>query len=350
MRNIRIEIMRFLKQNIKTILLGALLLGIIFSLGSILLDRGNPESEIENDSELIEGDGRPAFFNFYVENPDGSIYTNTSIIEQYLLMDETLEDVSQATNTNLYELFQKELEIEYQRTPEDRGVLGVTMNPYSYRISLVANTGNEQDNLNIVQYFYEQMQNQEIDFLTTKDVYYFEEPAIQELDENIELDENSASDAASLNIVDILIRFVIGSVLGVLLVTGITVLMSLFSKKLKYSFTYSWDEKDVFFLNDPKLNNNDELVQFINFPKGNNKLVVSNEPLESRIKSSLSTQNEEGQTLVTSSVTEAHSLEEISEIILIVNSNKTDRKWYKKQRRSLEMIPLPTKVVQINAK
>lgn len=345
MKVIWIEVLRFLKNNIKYVISGALLFGLILGASSYFLDRGNPSLEVQNGNTLVDGNGKSAIFNFYIENQDGTVYTNTSIIEQYMLMDKTLMELNKFTDTDVYKLFQKELETNYSRTPEDRGVLGVIKNPYSQRMSIVSNTGNEEDNMKIVQYFSKLMKNNQIDFLETKNIYYFEEPMlVDSLDTSNTIIKDEGDD---LNITSVTIRVIAGMVLGIVIVIGIVVIKTLFSKKLNYSFSYFWDENDIFFLSDSKLENSEELKQFVNFPIESNKLVVTENSTEAKIQEFLSVSNNDNLKFL-NSITEINSLDSIGEVIILIQSNVTSRAWYKKQRRALKLINIPIKIVQIN--
>lgn len=345
MKFIWIEVLRFLKNNIKYIIGGALLFGLVLGVSSYFFDRGNPNLEVQNENSLVDGDGKSAIFNFYIENQDGTVYTNTSIIEQYMLMDETLMELNKFTETDVYKLFQKELEIDYSRTPDDRGILGVVKNSYSQRMSIVANTGNEEDNMKIVQYFSELMKNDQIDFLETKNIYYFEEPMIVDsLDTSNTIINDEGND---LSISNIVIRVLAGMILGIVIVIGIAVIKALFSKKLNYSFSYFWDENDIFFLSDSKLENSKELKQFVSFPIESDKLIVTENNKEAKIQKFLSTSNKNNLKFL-NSITEINSLDSISEVIILIQSNETSRAWYKQQRRALKMINIPIKIVQIN--
>lgn len=356
MKALWIEIKRFIKDQILFILIGAAIIAAVYTIGVTYLDLGNPDLEDESEIGVSVGENEEeaAYFHFFIENQDGSPFTNTAILEQYFLMDSTLENASQETNVDIYEMFQQELASEFSRTENDRGVLGVVRNPHSMRYSLISNTGDEQDNLRIASYYHDLIVNDEVPFLTDKNVYIFVEPTLR--DSNDEFEDDAPIEISSGSI---LRNALLGSLFGIIVMLAISVLRSLFSKKLKYSFSYNWEEEDVFFLSDKNLENNDELSQMVTLPAKKEKIVLSEKELSETIKDKLSanervsfiSKNDTNEKII---LVEEHSFsnidvfKDITDIFIVIEANRTSRSWYKKQRRLLSAFNLPVHVIQFN--
>lgn len=345
MKRLVIELLDFLKSNTKLIIIATSIIAIIYTTAIFLLNLGDPTLE-ETEVDNIEESG--AYFNFFVENLDGTTFTNTALLEQYILMDEVLEEVENATNTNIKQQYQSELLSDFRRTSDNRGVLGVTRNSYSNRLSLIVQTEDESDNLAIADYFYEMLQNKDIHFLENKNIYFFEGPEIKEdlvTEEVTEVDDDSSFDYLSL-----LANFITGLVFGFVLSSGIILIKTFFSNSLNYSFSYFRDETDKFLFVDKRLDNRDEIKHFITVPSVNERIILSEDNLSKyNFKSNNLEFDRNANTVKYKNSVENMALSTgTSEIVMIIVSGQTTRNWYKKQRHFLSSYDLPIKLIQIN--
>lgn len=351
-----IEIKRFIMSNLVFILIGTILIGGGYAVASNLLDRGNPnmeQSEVKMDST---GETGSAYFQFFAELPDGQPFANTGIMEQYLRLESTLEDAAQATGVPVDDIIAEERAVS---TPQSEWVIALTRNEHTRLHTLNISVGDEAENLAVAQFYFDMIQNDEVPFLANKEVHIFEEPQLIEvIEESTSESEENTNGLSDISLRSLAIDIVFGALLGIVLMTGIAVLRALFSKKLKYSFSYSRNEEDDFILADDKLANEDEIKQLVTLPLSSGKVVLTETELSDKVSTLLTNgenaafniENSAGTRLI-----EKHSLaqldagNEITEVIMVVESNVTTRAWYRKQRRLLSAYNnTPVKVIQVN--
>lgn len=351
MKRLWIEVKRFIKDHILFLIVGAIAIGIVFVGAVTFLDRGNPNlEEEETEVEREPGEAIPAFFQFFVETPEGEPFANTAIMEQYLRRRQTLQEVGEQTNTDLYEIVEEERALA---TPQEEWVLAVERNEHSRLHTVTVNIDDDEENLAVAQHYYEMITDGEIPFLANKEVHVFTEPQLYNISDEESVENGETGN--DLSIRALAINGTIGLVLGVVVSAGIAVLKALFSKVLKYSFTYTWEETDTFFLYDDSLKNADELSQLLTLPVAQGKIVLSEHTLSEKIKN-LFTKNTqvsfEGEQKTSTTLVEKQSLfnidADLPEVFIVIETNKTSRNWYRKQRRLLEQISVPVSIIQIN--
>lgn len=350
-----LEIKDFIKNNLKFILVGTLILTILYGAFTFYDNTRNSEvteeleeEQLAEDFEELYSDG--AYFNFFVENPDGSVFNNTSIIEQYILMEDSLIEASRETGIDIYELFQEERESAFQRTSDNRGVLGVSRNQYSNRLSLIVQTPNQEDNLVLAEYYHELFTNDLVPVLSTKEVYIFETP--RELDSVLVSEEvmEKVDNIRTLTIVDLIQNTLLSFVFGLILFSIIAFVKELFSKKITYSFSYFRDEADQFEIKDKRLNNEDEITHMLSVPKALERVVLS----EKNVSSYADKEIFENLRINADSIQACNNLagftssSKTQEFVLLIVSGKTSRSWYRKQRKFMNSYNVPVKILQIN--
>lgn len=89
------------------------------------------------------------------------------------------------------------------------------------------------------------------------------------------------------------------------------------------------------------------LEKFIGLPLVSSKIMVSQ--LDARNKIALlSTESKDFKAKQVSSLSELPLALKVDEIIIIVQANQTDRKWYNEQLEFSKMHKVPVKIIQIN--
>ncbi|SEI54085.1 hypothetical protein SAMN04488113_102171 [Alkalibacterium gilvum] len=349
MTKLLLEIKDFFKSNMKFIILGTLITGLLYTTFTVFRNSGNGTNNSETQDENIEelySDG--AYFNFYVENEDGSAFNNTSILEQFLLMEDTLESISNNTNIDILSMFQEERRSSFERTPENRGVLGLTRNTYSNRLSLIVQTPKQSDNLTIANYIYDMIRNDEIPILADKEVYFFETP--RKLDSVLVSEEVMEVEKTENSLINILISAITSLLFGFVIFSGIAFLRALFSNQLNYSFAYFREEDDQFEILDRRVNNFDEVKHMVSIPEVEERIILSELGSESVIKNNeiLPLNNNAIKVRYLNDLVDVKLQSSAAEVLVIVVTSKTTRKWYRKQRKFLKAYNLPVKVLQVN--
>lgn len=345
MKALWIEVKRFIKDKTMLVIIGSLIIAALYTVGMVVFDRGAPDlEEDELGIEVAEGNDDAAYFYFFVENQDGTVFTNTSILETYFRFDTTLQEVSEQTNVPLYDIVEESRENAENALEGEEEILLLERNDYSMMFGLFVNTGSKNDNLTVATYYRDMIEGDGVPFLANKDVYVLVEPQIVE-DEMF--DDTNIETTTNLSVRSLVISSIVGLILGIVIMLGVAVVASLFSKKLNYSFTYTWNEEDQFLLSDSRLENEDEVSQLIQLPLQKGKVLLLESGVENKLKETVTTMKPDF-------IEQKHSLadidlnETITEVIIVIDSKSTSRAWYRKQRRLLEAYEVPVKVIQTN--
>lgn len=345
MKFIWVEIWKFIKNNLIKIIIGTLALATIF----VVVSKRNMDTQLTNlkeeaDELVFEIDSRPASFQFYIELMDGTSFHNNTLIEQYITTPEQLQEASNETNTKLINLV-RETEnkalVDYSDSGETK-IIGITRDTNTNLMEFYVNVGNENDNMKIANYYFNYLLNDNVPFLSDKEITIFYEPAIVKLDEDLETEDTEISTTSSFNLWK---NAFIGLVVGLVVTTGLLLFYTFVSKKLKYSFSYSIKADDYFILSDNRLKNEDELTELFNQTNNSDTKTISETDLTDRkVLVNVSNNNMDSYR----SILEIPNLEEATRIIYIIEENKTNRSWYNNQRNLEKAYDVPVIVLQIN--
>lgn len=371
MNTMWIEIKKFIKSNFKVTIIGSVILGTIFAVFISFLNRES--TDVSENVQNEETEFSVAYFQYYVERPDGVSFTNLNIIKEYFTRDDLLEEMSTELNLSLEQVALEEEEgfnilgdLEFEESDEisedmlldidtlmeinnDFILLNMYRGETSHLYTFTVTSNNESRNLEISEYFYDFVSNDKVPFYQDKNIYLFAEPQLAEdkirIDDTVEIDtENEEENSLVLNLIA-------SYILAFILVLGFYVLKSLFSNKLIYSFSYLWSENHLFFLFDPMLGNKNELTQFLSYPENREKIIITEQELSNNLENLLSVNNFNLETnlSVYHNVTDVKLDSEVEEIILLVNEGETSRKWYKEQQKLLSIYNHAiVKIVQMN--
>lgn len=340
MKYIWIEILKFLKNNLIKIIAGTLVIAALFT-GWTVFTLEEPEEEV------LIAEAPPVNFHFYIEDADEDVFTNNSLMDQYVTLPRILQDASEATKTNLSEVVEetKNTALVNYNESGNTNIIGVTKNNSSVLHEFYVNVGNEESNMAIAEYYFNLFTEGEIPFLEDKIVYVFQNPEVEEIDE---VDSFNVTAVEEISIVQTVI---VGIIFGGIVTVGILVLLSFLTKKLHYFFSYTLKADDYFVLIDEKFINLSEMNQLLsNYTKTNNVVITQN-PGKSHnnnfndlIKELLNKDSFEKY----DSVFEIPDFQNIDQIIYIVEEGSTSRAWYEKQRKYDNLFGLPTIVIQVN--
>jgi len=346
-----IEILKFIRKNILKIMIGT----IIFTLVFVWSNHRSTTVEIDDNVNQTEEnnfavDSEPAIFRFFVENNDGDAFTNNLLIEQYITRSTVLEMASNASDTNLKELIEEtgnKAIVDYNESGETK-IIGVARDGNSHLLEFYVNVGNETDNLNIANFYYDYISEDNIPFIANKSKFVFHDPRIKELSDDIIFESSDLDDSASSNIIK---DIVIGLIVGGAITSGILILLTFMSKKLIYSFSYSLREDDYFFLVDNKLDYKEELKQIIANPTETNNVIIQEDglPLDNKYLNEIVARSVNSQIINKfGSFLDVSKPDNVDRIVYIIQENRTSRNWYNKQRRLEKTYEIPTVIIQVN--
>ncbi len=361
-----LEIKRFLEDHKVFILTGSIIVSVLFALSLFFLDSlkedvmKDSQEDFEPQTEEILNDAQPAYFQFYLEQEDGTPYGNSAIFNYYFNLASIKEEAQKATGIDIKSV---EDEVYSNELYEEMTVINLLRNDSSYVFTASFNLGNERNNLIMAEYYYDLLFSNGFSLLQDKKTYIFEEPMIVKRTD-LELTsaelrkEKSLEESSTLGEVITHARNgVIGLLIGVVAMIGLALLKELFGEKLNYSFAYDLEEEDKFILYDAKLKNENLISQFIAAPFGHHKVILSEQKLDGeRLKllaqnKEVSFANQENEKILLTemeSLAEINTVNNISEAIIVICPQVTTRKWYKLQKQFAKINQLPTKIIQMN--
>lgn len=355
MKHLFIEIKRFFKKYIKSILLVSILLTAVFSV-LYLSSTDNTSEEDEqtgalSDPELHDGN---AYFKFYIEDENQLAFTNTVLLNQFIRLEENLSSISENTNTDLLEAYEEQ-KVSLELNPTDTvPVIEIRRDNQSQLMTLYSRLDNPEDNIRVANYLFDQLSNNNVPVLEDKAIYLFTEPNLFEEPEESATPKDVFS---SLNIVETALVIIILFFLSIILMIAFFLLKEMFSKKLNFSFAYTTDESTEFALYSKELENTYEISKFLSAPGFTEKLLIHQNDV-SQLKTIYNDMSaEEPQDTLNIDTTVLYScntlenreeMKQISELVIVVESEETDRKWFNEQKKVASLYNKPVKVLQIN--
>lgn len=345
-----IEIQRFLKDNIKIITICGVIFALVLGgLGAFMTETSNntPEGMEALEEEAIE---TAVAFDFYIEDAEGNMYTNEGIIEEYFRSPNVLQTLNTDIGIDLKQIelenYEKNQQVLSNFLPaelmEQSQIISVSQSNSTGLLTFVASSDDKSLNEKLATYYYGKLSS--IPFVDEDNLYVFDGP-YNVKDKQIDDEEETGI------LIKALIKYaIIGIILGIVVGIGLALIHALFGKKLNYAFGYAIDDSVDFMIYDEKLNNSDEIANFVKFPYSKNKVILS----------------ENGQGLNVSDIQEKISANnfkvipniaddsvknlttESSEVIMVVLPNKTSRKWFNTQMKLMKLDNLSLKIIQVN--
>lgn len=356
-----LEIKRFIKKYFKIVIIGAVTIAVLLTMASFFMSNDiqeEVEPEVEESPIIFGNDSRIAYFRFYIEQPDGSTFNNSSTVHQLFNLNTVRDEVFETTGINVKRI---EKEVREEGVHIDFSPVRVTVDPNSSIFTALFETGKNRNNLNVADFYFDKLINKEFNVLEKKIIYPIVEPQLVEEPE-IEIKEGiDASETVNKAIiVDLVINTVIWFILGGVLAIGLALLKELYGKKLNFAFGYDNGEEDDLIVFDRILNNQDLINHFIASPFKNKKLIISERPIGDYIKNKiicnkniLTFDGKDSDNKVyldeKASILEMDVHSKYEEVILLVETNVTSRKWYNEQLKLSELHALDVKTVQINS-
>lgn len=330
------EFKKFFKKYFKITLIISIVLGIVLTGLSLFLKRGNLTEEIERNTDFANENG-DAVISIYVEEQDGDQFSNTAILEQYIRSEKVISNIAEATNTNIDELVEEDIELSKMTGNTDNRVITTNKNNYSGMMEIIVSTGDENINSTVAAYIINNLET-EIPFMKGKNIYQIGEnpQIIENNDDTIQI--NTAKPGVS----SILIRFLSSLLLSILVLSVMFSLYEFVSKKITFIYTIGRNINDDILLIDDNGFNNYLLKPYLNANNFSNTYILT-EPL-----SDVNVPEELKNFKIFNDVTELPDINYTDEIIILVFSGKTSRNWYKSVKEFFGIIDCKIKIIQIN--
>lgn len=328
------ELKRFAKDNFKKIIgwsLGIALFYIVFQLVFASFFPNNSETE-----QIVNSEYAPSSFKILIEDKDGTVFTNSTLIKEYFFLQRNVQKLEEETNIDVRALIESSIEDGAIVSAEE--LITFVRYANSSLFELVVSSSDEDKNMQIAEYYYDLFFQDEIPFLKSKEIYEFTAPKLIEEEEVVLEEVTSLPSQIKKGVTN----GVIGFIIGLFLVTLGLLVKALFSSKMTYAFAYDWDQENLYQMSVPALKNEKEILHFIAHPIAGTKLILHDQPLPAYLQEFAIDKQVETAT----AIADVDPKHEFSEIILVLTSGKTTRKWYQKQRLLLKNYHSQIKLIQ----
>lgn len=350
------ELRRFFKENRVMIAL-VTLLTVIAVIGLTFLATRLPNSDSGKDITSNTEIGTPAIFQFYVQTEDGNSFGNSAVVEEFFLQTEIVAEIEKKTGVSIAPLLEEQRLSGFKKTQTDRGILGVMRDGSSHVFTANASLGTEKENLAVMKAYFEYLNSGEIPVLDNKDVYILKEPTnlqfLMNVNEEIEFSEQVNG---TVNTKNFILAGVVGLFGGIIAGVVAAFIYQLLRKVITYAFTFSWNEIDIY----QRLSRNElhTIQQTVLHPFTETKVILTQHQdaltiaeITSHKRVNLVSETNPLKLgvmniLTVNDLSELDPLLDISECIIFVESGKTEKRWYEKQRMQLKNYNARVKIVQ----
>lgn len=335
------ELFRFIKDNLWKILIGAIIVSLVVV--GLRYQTGQLDSlEMEEAYQdlMVRYDNEPAEFQFVVTKEDGTLFNNSAIFDEYFSQPAIVALIEKETGIHFNGWKKSEEALGLFKTSTFRGGLAAHRNPSSDVITVRVLVGkNEQENLEIATAYQALLEQKEIPFINNHSISILNDAAIGEQLSSLQFPDlvtvKTLKGSAAISKRSLLIFAVAGLIMGAIITTVILFLMRLLKKKINYAFDYSWGMNDNHFIY--KKDHPMQLSDLIRLPKKNNRIVLYQE--NTILPNNLQ---------VDQSMNHLKSLQHsVEEIVILIESGKTDKEWYHEQHTLANLYHVPIKIIQI---
>lgn len=371
------ELISFLKDNLKIILLTIISFLFIFTLGTgYTIYTNNKLEGTGEDTELIkdidetvplEEQLEPAeielileqlqenavSFSFYLEKNPAEPFQSANLLKEILISPDVLQNIEEKTGITI--------------EPSTELAVNVNVDPKKLLLSVTIGTGDLETNKILAEAYYTMISEENNSFFDNKSVYIVSEPEVITDKINKETISTETTDS-NLNdfsykrlIVLTIIVIIGGSIFGVILALILSLLKSTVSEI--YGFAIK-DDDTILNISNLKKNSKEELtkqiVHSIVHPAKKIKLILTEEKLDEDIVALLKNESDvyvekntplvyenDSAVFIAKNITDISPKTVIDEIVFICKKDKTSKKWYEKQRKLLEVYKTKIKVILV---
>ena len=336
------EVKRLFKRNKKAFLktscvLWLLLTGLLVFV-SFLMNRSVQEPATPQEKYT-----KPGIFRVYIEHEDGTVFTNSMIIEEYFLLPDVISDAEESTSVEITDALDAQVSKNFIKTQYDRGVLGVSRNGSTNIFTFIANVGEESENLAVANYFFEFLSAGNVSVLENKIVHFVSNPEIYDsyAASDVAVETSTTNQNSRSYILEVGVIVIVALVMSMAITMLIILIRTVLSPLINYSFNYSVSDLDqVFTLNQENTYMLERMISNIE----NQTVVIF---CEFDISDILKTYKTDKRVVLAESLVNVDPRLEISNPIIIIQSDKTSKKWYKQISKELKMLVKSRKIIQV---
>lgn len=332
------ELVRLIKKNIIIILFGAVIVAIISIGFNIIIERvlsseiveesgENNINDINMANEYLENiySKNAVSFEFVLIKPDGNVFENSFILDEYFSSDEVIEEIQQNLNFEFIDTLKYEKTLGLSKTSNYRGSIAAIRDRSTNIITMrVLVSDSDEKNLAIAREIESMLASSTIPFLQDIEYVNFTAPQIEEkLPESMEgfvaqkdVITFNAADVDSISRPRNIIKLGLGFIGGAIVTTFLLAIFRLASKYIRYGFEYNVDIDDEQIL----VNNKKDLEYWVNFPVNMPRNILRQD-------------------------FETSYTDDAKETVIIVDSDKTSKEWMKKATKKAKVLGKGVKIV-----
>ena len=351
------ELKRFLKENKKMIGIVTTVITMIMILVSIFssqIQSGLNNTDVNNSEPESS-----AVFQFYVQNVDGNAFQNSAAIEAFFLQADRIASIEEQTGVDIQTVLDEQEANGFIKTQADRGVIGIARDGSSQVFTANVTVGTAEENLIVLQEFYDYLLSGEIGVLNNKEVFILQTPILLE-DTLNNVDSEIVTEKSGINLKALIMSIMIGLFGGGIAGIFISLIAQLVKPVITYAFSFGWHEEDIFQIYNENELPKDMFQQAVLHPYKNVKVIVSQGEEHTDISNGLREYtnvniinatdelNKNGMNIIIlKDLSDINPLIKIDECIILVASYRTDKKWYTRQREILRNYNSQVKVIQL---
>lgn len=331
------EIWRLFKDRLKTILLGAFIIGLLAAGGRYFLGQylyGDLQEASSHLNHVFQQE--PASFRAIVTIEDGQVLSNPNLYDVYFTTPKVVEEVEAATGLDLSQTLESEDALELYKTPSYRGSIAGVRDQASGVFTFRFLVGNDaEENLTIAQAYQDILETHEIPFAHSHEIEIIQDAEIGELIDievyDVVPTEGTMNPYQLSSSRPMIIYGVLGFVVGMIIVLGVIFLHRLVKKRIEYAFEYTWDINDTHILVPRSDSSVGQLIQLPNY-RHSHLLAQEGVSLESLGK----VHNQLGVIP-----------QDVDQIVILIQSNETTKIWYRQQYKLAKLTRKPLKIVHL---
>ncbi|MGF3067095.1 hypothetical protein ACQV2X_05800 [Facklamia sp. P12945] len=346
------ELYRFIKNNFRRIMFGSVIISLLVVGGRYVVNRLINSDKIESYNYLAHAYQQdPASFQVIVTMEDGSLFSTAAVFDDYFATPTIIKQIEAETGIEFGKWLQAEKKLEMYKTNTFRGGLAGIRDAASNVITLRFLVGNNaEENLKIAEAYAELLEKQKLPFLGKNTVSIIRSPEIGEMIPIDLIEEVPSRETLTpfqtKEAKGSIIYGLLGLFLGAILSIAWSMIAHYRRHKIGYAFDYTWGINDLHFIYN-RQDNREVLEKLIRTPSDSQRVILRQQKhQEVNVQELISP---EGNTYGVQATNLASLDANFSpnEIVIVLDANITDKKWYNDQRQLAELYQARIKIIQI---
>ena len=346
------EFWRFLKDYRLKIILGSVVVALLAVAGRYYLAQTQVEETQEHYDYLANVyQQTPASLEMVATLEDGQLFTNSHIFDEYFSKPSVIQQVEDQTGIEFSQWYDSEQALELFKTGGFRGGLAAIRDSSSNVITLRFLVGQtSEENLAIAEAYADILREGDLPFLRNTEIAIITEPVSNELIP-FEMYDNLASPEtlnpfASPSAPSFIVYGVAGFIAGAFLTTAAIFVLRWNKSVITYGFDYAWSMEDYHLLYDRQnTQGKSSLEEFLRVPQIEHRVVLSQQPVESSLNTSLINPEQTGLVFLGGIQELAEVNIQPDELVVLVQTNQTDKNWYQEQMLLAKLYAVPVKII-----